>query len=164
MMGHGSHPLVMRIFLIFCQIITDPDLEFNDKLPKNFVEILAILSDKYKCQKIGFALDISDCDKMYADIYLRGKTIHDWEIKFWARKIQEVELEMEYEFYKASIDTTFCLYNKKGTAFNIRIAGDFIAKHLPWYINIYENYLLNTTNKSFSTTSNSITSYIDSNF
>ena len=46
-------------------IITDPDLEFNENLPNNFIEILVYLSDKYNSKKIGFALDISDYDKMF---------------------------------------------------------------------------------------------------
>ena len=37
-------------------IVTDPDLELNEKMPSNFVEILSNLSDKYGVFKIGLAL------------------------------------------------------------------------------------------------------------
>ena len=33
-------------------IVTDPDLDFNSNLPKNFVEILSQLSDEFECNKI----------------------------------------------------------------------------------------------------------------
>jgi hypothetical protein len=113
-------------------ILTDADLQFNEKLPKNFIEILSELSDKYKCSKIGFALDISDFDKMLKGSYFRGLTIYDWEKRFWNTK----QDDKNYELYKADIDTTFCLLNKKNEKnnFSIRIAGDFLAKHIPWYV------------------------------
>ena len=61
-------------------IITDPDLKFNENLPNNFIEILSFLSDKHKCHKIGFALDISDFDKMYqSSSYAFNKNIYEWE-------------------------------------------------------------------------------------
>jgi len=113
-------------------ILTDADLQFNPNLPKNFIEILSELSDKYKCSKIGFALDISDFDKMFKGSYFDGLTIYDWEKRFWKTKKDDEN----YELYKADIDTTFCLLNKKyeKNNFSIRIAGDFLAKHIPWYL------------------------------
>jgi len=119
-------------------ILTDADLQFNPNLPKNFVEILSELSNKYNCSKIGFALDLSDYDKMFqgpTNVYCIGDkivTIYEWEIQFWNNKIQNER----YDLYTAQIDTTFCLVNKKyDESINfIRIAGDFVAKHLPWYI------------------------------
>ncbi len=126
-------------------ILTDPDLEFNSKLPSNFIEILSELSDAIRCYKIGFALDISDFDKMFPGPYTYGKTIYEWESQFWKHKIENKFFEM-YAVEMNGIDTTFALVNKKNL-FNpsIRIAGDFTAKHLPWYIEnkIYsykENY------------------------
>ena len=113
-------------------ILTDADLQFNPNLPKNFIEILSELSDKYKCSKIGFALDISDFDKMLKGSYFSGLTIYDWEKRFWNTK-QDDE---NYDLYIAEIDTTFSLLNKKyeKNNFSIRIAGDFLAKHIPWYL------------------------------
>ena len=64
-------------------IVTDPDLEFNSNLPKNFIEIMSDLSNKFGCHKIGFALDISDFDQMYNSIYYNNLSIYDWEKQFW---------------------------------------------------------------------------------
>jgi hypothetical protein len=52
---------------------------------------------------------------------------------------------------------------------NIRIAGNFTAKHLPWYkenklFNIYENFILNTKTTKISTTSNTFMDYIKTTF
>lgn len=148
-------------------IITDPDLEFNANLPNNFIEILINLSDKYNCNKIGFALDISDFDKMYEFKYHDGKNIYDWEIQFWKHKI--TNSDDEYELYNAAIDTTFCLVNKNKSDKNIRIAGNFTAKHLPWYknhkvYNVYENYVANINTTDISTISRLVKSYIASNY
>jgi len=119
-------------------ILTDPDLEINEKIPGNFINDLVELSEKYQCGKIGFALDISDYDKMYHFTYFHGVTIYDWEKQYWTNRINDDK----YELYWAPIDTTFCLVNKKYGGSDIRVAGDFTAKHLPWYIN---NKLLSLT-------------------
>jgi len=136
-------------------IVTDPDLEFNSNLPKNFIEIMSDLSNKFGCHKIGFALDISDFDQMYNSIYYNNLSIYDWEKQFWDNKIDDTN----YELYNAEIDTTFCLINKQASNISskrIRIAGNFTAKHIPWYTknlfyNEYEKYIYGIN--SFSTIS-----------
>jgi len=126
-------------------IVTDPDLELNEIMPSNFIEILSNLSDKYGVFKIGLALDISDFEKMYQTGYYGDINIYDWERNFWNNKIND----SNYELYNAPIDTTFCLLNKNNNNDDgIRVAGNFTAKHLPWYIdnkvyNVYENYMAN---------------------
>lgn len=117
-------------------MLSDPDLQLNENLPDNFVEVLYNLSNKYKKYKIGFALDISDHDKfLNCNQYTNGLSIYNWEKQFWDNKINN----HDYELYDANIDTTFCLINKKYFNNNnyeaIRIAGNFTAKHLPWYKN-----------------------------
>jgi len=149
-------------------ILTDPDLKLNENIPSNFIEILSELSDKYKTSKIGFALDISDSDKFYKqDTYCLNKSIHDHESSFWKNKIND----STYELYHANVDTTFALLNKKYIYENneIRIAGNFTAKHLPWYIeneiyNTYENYLNVFKTTTISTTSALILSYIENKY
>jgi len=151
-------------------ILTDPDLEFNPNLPSNFIEILFQLSDTYKLYKIGFALDISDYDKMYkTNNYVLDLNIYQWEIRFWAHRV----IHEEYELYNAVIDTTFCLVNKKHFQGNnqMRIAGDFTAKHLPWYIpmynqiyNVYDTYQNAKKNTKISTISKIINNYINNNY
>lgn len=147
-------------------ILTDPDLEFNPNLPNNFIDIMVDLSDKYESQKIGFALDISDFDKMFQNKnYTKNKSIYDWEIVNWSNKINDDS----YELYNTGIDTTFCLINKNGKLFNnshIRIAGNFTAKHIPWYIdnkylNIYQLYNLSKKQTDISSIKNTQSSYIN---
>jgi FkbM family methyltransferase len=148
-------------------ILTDPDLKLNENIPTNFIEILSDLSDIYGANKIGFALDISDFYKMYKNNnYYYKKTIYTWEKQFWNIKINDGD----YELYEHEIDTTFCLVNKN--QYNskcIRVAGNFTAKHLPWYIeneiyNVYENYIMNTNTTNISTISRVITPYIENNY
>jgi len=155
-------------------ILTDPDLEFNENLPSNFIEILITLSDKYNCFKIGFALDISENDKFFSSEYYQDKNIFDWETQFWKNKI----LDADYNLYEATIDTTFCLINKNNLdGLHLRIANNFTAKHLPWYkdnkiYNIYENYLNNISsttcsfdpNRMISNISKVIINYIDNKY
>ena len=112
-------------------IITDPDFQFNAKLPNNFIQIMLNLSEKYNTGKIGFSISLENPEKMYQDIYFQGKTIVEWETQFWQNRIEDPE----YELYNAAIDTTFCLINKSNNSnLHIRIAGDFTAVHLPFYI------------------------------
>lgn len=152
-------------------IITDPDLKLNPNIPSNFIEILASMSDKYKTSKIGFALDITDHDMFYPTTeYMANLSIRDWELRFWQNKIDD---EGEYEIYKADIDTTFCLMNKTNIEseidLQIRVAGDFTAKHIPWYIenevyNVYDNYMSNTNTTHISTISRIVLPYINANY
>jgi len=150
-------------------IITDPDLKLNPNIPSNFIEILTSLSDKYKTSKIGFALDITDHDMFYPTTeYMANLSIRDWELRFWQNKIGD---EGEYEIYKADIDTTFCLMNKTNieSYLQIRVAGDFTAKHIPWYIenevyNVYDNYMANTNTAHISTISRIVLPYINENY
>jgi hypothetical protein len=150
-------------------ILTDPDLKLNENIPSNFIEILSNLSDKYGTNKIGFALDISDFEDFYKDNnYAKNLSIYDWETQFWKNKIHDDN----YELYKSDIDTTFCLINKNYVSkpeCDIRIAGDFTAKHLPWYIendiyNIYEKYINNINIHQFSTISKIIISYTENKY
>lgn len=137
-------------------VLTDPDLEINKDIPNNFIDILSDLSDKYNCYKIGFALDIKDFDKMYQDEnYAGGLNIYNWENRFWQDKIQHDS----YELYRADIDTTFSLINKHYVNnIQVRVAGNFTAKHLPWYrenkiYNSHDNYVLSTKTTKISTMS-----------
>jgi hypothetical protein len=117
-------------------IVTDPDLKLNPKMPKNFLEIMSGLSEQYKTNKIGLALDIkNDIDTTKTLNGQPGVTFAINESKYWEDPIKDPK----YELYRAPIDTTFALINKKyrilGKMDNsIRIAGDFTAVHRPWTI------------------------------
>lgn len=131
--NYGPHGAIAQIRsrLPSIYIITDPDLEINPKLPKDFIQQLIKISDTYKARKVGFALDISQPEKFQET----GKTFkgipypYEWEKQFWLNKIPNPN----YELYNAEIDTTFCLYSTKYPYGNIRVAGDFTCLHLPWY-------------------------------
>jgi len=136
-------------------IVTDPDLRFNPNMPVDCIDILARLSDKYKANKIGLALNLTD-PNINVDKYYKGKTIVQHEQAYWNDRIKE---ENEYELYRADIDTTFALINKQyysiGSMSGIRVAGNFTAIHKTWMIDWekelqpgeYEAYL-NEENKS----------------
>jgi hypothetical protein len=118
-------------------ILSDPDIEINEKMPQNFAEILFNLSNQYKVYKVGLALDIHDRDK-FVRCAQKGNPLYEYQLRYWKEPIKHDT----YELYRAAVDTTFTLVNnnfeykvKDGnyTAPAIRIAGDFTAKHLPWY-------------------------------
>jgi FkbM family methyltransferase len=123
----------------FC--LTDPDLQLNPELPKDFLVKLVQLTEELKVGKAGFSLDISDSSEMRQEKFtIAGQSYHiwDWEQQFWQQPIQSST--QESPVYQAAIDTTFALYNKKyfdpNSLFNaVRVAGNFTCKHLPWYQN-----------------------------
>ena len=149
-------------------VLTDPDLQFNPNLPYNFVEILSTLADQYSTSKIGFALDISEPDKFIPGNYVDGRTIFEQESRYWQERI----LNDDYELYRADLDTTFCLINKKFTDHNlrhIRVAGNFTAKHLPWYKRnplyiVKENYESYAIYNDVSTTSRLFMRYLNKQY
>lgn len=119
---------------------SDPDVEFNPHLPVNFVDTLLEISRAYSVGKVGFALDISEPERMNPSTFLMpgnvSETIFEWESRFWGNPLK---LEGCPDMYVAPIDTTFALYNREyfrvGSFFDaIRVAGDFTARHLPWYL------------------------------
>jgi len=119
----------------FC--ITDPDLELNSNLPPDFLIKLMQLTEEFQVGKAGFSLDISDPDRMVQTDFKIGKNyykIWEWEQRFWQEPLQSKQSYV----YKADIDTTFALYNKKyfdrhNPLSAVRVAGNFTCKHLPWY-------------------------------
>ena len=120
-------------------ILSDVDLELNTNMPINFIEILYNLSIQYNAGKVGLALNSED-----KNLFIKGfdEEIYNHETQFWNNKIANNILEV----YNAKIDTTFCLVNStysigdSGLDGNhIRVAGNFTAKHLPWYNNYLKN-------------------------
>jgi hypothetical protein len=110
--------------------LTDPDLQWNPQLPTNFPKILDELCTQHGARKVGFALDVSDRDLMFQDPdYFQNRSIWDWESQFWSNRVPHDTQEL----YAAVIDTTFHLFDKRGDDIQLRVAGNFTAKHLPWY-------------------------------
>lgn len=122
---------------------TDPDLQFSDKLPDDFLVQLAELTEQYKCYKAGFALDLLDGEKIidFQSTIRPSKppfinipySTRSYESRYWRKRLIHEKLEI----YEASIDTTFAVYRKSnyfGVFFDaVRVAGDYTAIHLPWF-------------------------------
>lgn len=114
-------------------ILTDPDLELNKHMPKNFAEILYELSEKYKVYKIGPYLEkIKKEDLLECSSY-------DFEWDKLVKPIKNEQYELYYDWIQYGA-TTFCLVNTKYHKTHkghkrsaMRIAGNFTMKHLPWY-------------------------------
>jgi hypothetical protein len=130
-------------------LITDPDLKFNPNLPDNFIQELIGISDHFQVNRVGFALNITE-DDIRTDIALGGLSVQAWESVFWKDRLMYPP-NPNLELYRADLDTTFCLVNRRYNGFPIRVAGDFTCLHLPWHKNFqhqllpgeYEIYLVN---------------------
>jgi hypothetical protein len=138
-------------------IFTDPDLELANQLPSDFLGQLLEISRRYRCRKVGLALEIPPENETrqlrFVNPLLGTFTIQEWEGQFWERKL-------ESGVYRAGVDTTFFLWNPeiridlrrlylefvislrprlrrllpKMPHPDIRVARPgFVARHLPWY-------------------------------
>jgi hypothetical protein len=135
-------------------VITDPDLEFNEKLPKTVLNDFIRLSNQYRAGRIGMAIEINS-SKIRSELTYAGMPLKTWEGRFWTNKIKD----SKYELYNAPIDTTFCLLNYKHNKYglSIRVAGNYVCKHLPWYYdferdlidNEYNSYLKDNISSNF---------------
>ena len=141
-----------------CFVFTDPDLHLPDPPASDFLSRLLSISRKYRVNKVGLALDISD-SASFRDIQTKVGNLGDFGIEEWEQRFWEKALEPGV--YRADVDTTFFLWNGEIRNFrslrrdffrkryvskilgrfnrdywiDIRIAGPgFCAKHLPWYV------------------------------
>jgi len=121
----------------FC--VTDPDLILNPAMPDDFLAQLAALTETLSLGKAGLALDITDRDAMRQDEFLisdRRWKIWEWEEQFWQQELEP--LPGGDPVFKASIDTSFALYNKRFFKVTehleaVRVGGRYTCRHLPWY-------------------------------
>ncbi len=112
--------------------LTDPDLQFRDDMPLDFLDQFAEMTEEYRIGKVGCALNISG--KLLPLKNTRGFSIVEWESRFWETKVNS---KAGYECYSAWIDTTMAVHNKKYFTFKqrydaVRVAGVFTAEHIPW--------------------------------
>lgn len=110
-------------------IVTDPDLEI-DHIPKDWLHELQTGLDHYPdVAKAGFGLMIDDLPDTPIGRQARGNQGFEWN--------HPVE---NGRFYKASIDTTFCLCRTRLHAFNsVRTGPPYLARHKPWYYTCKED-------------------------
>ncbi len=119
-------------------ILSDPDLQLNEAMPDDFLEILRGLTNEFKIGKAGVALDISRPEELSDErlrLGTRDYSIVEWESQFWRLR---VETQSGLEVYAAEVDTIFALCNQEylnpdSLNQGVRVAGSFVAKHLPWY-------------------------------
>src|SRR5262245_34694899 len=116
--NHGPHffcrnwLFYVRLPGIFC--VTDPDLRFNAQMPIDFLEVLEDATETFSVGKAGLALDISRKEEMRTDLIAHAGKIYniwEWESRFWKEQISMTAYGDP--IYRATIDTTFALYNKK---------------------------------------------------
>ena len=116
-------------------LLTDPDIKFNPKLPDNFIQDLVEIMNYFNSSRVGFALCI-DSDDIRTDITTDVSIEFD-ETKFWLDPLRYPP-DPSKELYKAPIDTTFCLVNRKFRNNHIRVAGDYTCFHIPWHKNFHK--------------------------
>lgn len=110
-------------------VYTDSDVYPTATCPANIVFQLYQLAQPLTCEKIGPALQIDDLPDWYA----HKQKVIDFEKAHWQKPLGN-------NLYDAPIDTTFALYKPyaHGAAEEckgIRVAGSFLFKHKPWYVN-----------------------------
>ncbi|MBB5467784.1 putative O-linked N-acetylglucosamine transferase (SPINDLY family) [Paraburkholderia sp. CI2] len=136
-----SDVIYHRLPDIFC--ITDPDLELNPELPDTFLFDLIDATEALKIGKAGFALDISQpalMDEKALSIMqsdgVKNYGLIDWEARFWQQQI--AASANGDPIFRAPIDTTFAVYNKRYFRREthlaaVRFGGRYTCRHLPWY-------------------------------
>ena len=128
---------------------SDPDIAFPDHMPASFIADMMRAAEFLGATKIGLALDISRPAEMkHAGIVINGEqyTQESWEHQFWRHPLRLGELEL----YRAPVDTTVALYNRRAydphvrtyreqnifdcmdTPDSYRLGGLYTATHTPW--------------------------------
>ena len=105
---------------------SDPDLGLSG-VPSSYYSIMRDELDAHpEIYKIGLSLEILDLPDISTT-----PTIMELESVFWKETVGP------NGFYKADVDTTFALYDRRRPIGNIWLAlrapRPYTAKHLPWY-------------------------------
>lgn len=111
-------------------VYTDSDVVPKQECPKDLIEYLVKCKERHKhTPKIGVSLEINDLPPCFA---FRNEVIK-WESKYWTEK--------EGDLWRASVDTTFAIYDRMGLAATqhivhglLRTDRPYTARHLPWYV------------------------------
>jgi hypothetical protein len=110
--------------------VTDCDLDLQG-VP---ADVLTVLQSTFRWRrspiKSGLALRVDDVPRTQTQVL-------EWESRWWRRKCFA-----DPRFYVAAIDTTFAMYRtstphrlamKVPGIFCVRLAGEYQARHVPWY-------------------------------
>lgn len=122
--------------VLFC--LSDPDVEYSKKLPKDFLEILFQISEEFKMGKVGFAMEVPTQEEFLNPFMKLDDELwkmEEWEKQFWQKK---VGVYSENDIFDATLDTQFAIYNKKyfdplNRYESLRVAGKLTSKHLGLY-------------------------------
>ncbi len=127
-------------------ILTDPDLDLS-RLPSDTIDLMRSVADDQNLRCVGLALDISDPDDFLDGPYFEGKSIVEWEARFWRDPVDLSHLRPDIEAWWAPIDTTFAYYDfSRPKVRQIRIAGEYTVRHLPWH----KSYIKSLDPRDFS--------------
>lgn len=127
-------------------VYSDADLELNQEMPYNWQEIMLEYYNKNNGdQKIALSVRIDDIPDHYQ---FKEKVISHQNVCWYPTEEDDV--------YRAISDMHFNFDSKnKGHRYDsIRLAGKFMAKHIPWYIDFNnideeEKYFLDHINPGF---------------
>lgn len=125
-----NHPIFSEIVKDY-YVFTDSDVVPQESAPDNFIECMINVCKETQLHKVGLALQIDDLPDTSFSQHIKAV-----EANYWCNKFHH-EL---YEIWHAGVDTTFAVYapNSKPllNCYVLRMAGDFTAKHMPWYYDI----------------------------
>jgi hypothetical protein len=136
-------------------VVTDCDIDIEG-VP---ADVMGVLQEPFcwrvgKPIKSGLALRINDLPPWQ-------DAVMQWESRWWLKYSR-----MDRRFYNAAIDTTFAMY-EQSTPFHlamsvvrvlsVRLAGDYQARHMPWYLDC-EN--LDEENRHYFATANKSNSWV----
>lgn len=122
---------------------SDPDLLLNERMPRDFLQQLHGLAQRFRVFKAGLALQLPEQLDVIPATYRKKKckpfefsrqyTVREWEARFWFKRLAHPSLEV----YAAPVDTTMAVYDKRlydGVFFDaVRVAGEFSCLHMPWH-------------------------------
>ena len=110
-------------------VYTDPDIVPVEDCPADVLKIMLQTIKRYPyIKKVGFGLVTND-------ITIEGREA------ILAQEHQYTKTRLTADIYFGAVDTTFALYRnvRHYNAYaSLRLNGNFMARHLPWYMN-YQN-------------------------
>jgi hypothetical protein len=125
-----NHPIFSEIVKDY-YVFTDSDVVPEETCPYDFIEQMVNVCREQNVSKVGISLRIDDLPD--TDF---SKHVIDNETPMWLNKIEHGS----YDLYHAAVDTTFAVYAPNSRPLLdhnvIRIGGNFIAKHIPWYYDV----------------------------
>lgn len=126
LLGFQDGLALVKIPYVIC---SDPDIELNPNLPKDWINVFISILENHNVPKVGFALNTTFPERCKEETLVQRNECQAWQ--------QPIRIPQTTEqCYIANTDTTFCMYRKDSYPLfpcqSIRVAGTFIAEHLGW--------------------------------